>query len=247
MKIKYLDPKSAEKIMTENLTSQELLKVSVLDDNYKKLRNQLRAIRFKILGSKAADINYNFDYNKYEFDLRFGLEMRRLFESEYSTVFTERVLSNNSFWIYLSVSVIPDIVSERWGENNHARSYKVPRRIWLNTLWWYIHLSWQGDYKQTYEVLKNNSTDHIMQLVERAGRGYDIELYRKIMYYYSFLSPKDKVINDRATFRSVLILNTARIQVVEPKLVLDSYDGYVLSLFKTLGLEFKNNRFERGN
>lgn len=245
MQTRYMDAKSAEKLMLEFENSSLLLKNAKLDENYKILRSELTAIRSRILGVNSAQNNYKFNHKKYDYDLEFGLEMYVLLMEGYSGVFTLRNFANNSFWIYLSVIVIPDIVAERWGEDNHVRSYSTPRRIWLSTLWWYIHLSWQGDKESTRDILSENSTDHIMNLVERASRGYDIDLYRSVMYYYSKITKDLKVMNDRQTFRSLLILNTTHIQTVEPQLVVGSYDGYVLYLFEKLGLKFEDDQFIR--
>lgn len=245
MQIKYLSAKSAEKLMTEFPSSQLLIDNTKLSESYKDLSVELRKIRAGILGLKAAQPNYKFDHKKYDYDLEFGLEMYSMFKEKYSEDFSLRNLSNNSFWIYLSVSVIPDIVAERWGENNQVRSYKTPRRIWLSSLWWYIHLSWQGDKESTREVLLENSTDHILNLVERAGRGYDKQLYRSIMYYYSKLSNDLKVINNRPTFRGALVLNTMHIKIVEPQLMDGGYDIYVLHLFEKLGLKYIDDKFIR--
>lgn len=245
MQIQYLDAKSASKLMKENKTSKELLKYTRLSEDYKKLQNKFYRIRINILGEKALNEEYKFNFKKYDYDLLFGLELYCLFREDYKDVLSMRQFGNNSFWIYLSVNVIPDIVSERWGENNTVRSYEKPRRIWLSTLWWYIHLSWQGDKESTYLILKNNSTDHILNLVERSGRGYDIGLYRTLMKYYSKLNTRLKIIDGRQTFRSLLVLNTLHVKTLEPILVSGGYDGYIEYLFKKLGLIYTGNQFLR--
>lgn len=102
----------------------------------------------------------------YKFDLQFGLKLFRLLNESYG--FTLREASDDSVWRHLSVNVVPDIVYSRWG-NNPSRFWKVPRRIWLKTLWWYIYLSWQNNMISTERILMNNSTDEIVQLVERSG------------------------------------------------------------------------------
>ena len=48
--------------------------------------------------------------------------------------------------------------------------YKKGVRLYSGKLWWYIHLSWQGDLEQTKSILINNSTDTILQIVERPGK-----------------------------------------------------------------------------
>ena len=105
--------------------------------------------------------------------------------------------------------------------------YITSRRIWLKNIWWYIHLSWNGSSKRTYEILKNNTTDTIQQLVERPGVGYYVSLYREIMFQYS-------TINDpsRFLFRKVLKLNTALLPVTYPELISGGIKEYVGYLFR---------------
>lgn len=101
--------------------------------------------------------------------------------------------------------MIPDIVHARWGMNA-SHFYQTSRRIWLKTIWWYIHLSWQNSIDETYKILIGNTTDTILQLVERPGLGYNVELFREIMKQYANYSD-----SSRNLFRTVLKLNTAKI------------------------------------
>src|SRR5699024_11798367 len=102
-----------------------------------------------------------------------------------------------------------------------------PRRIWLKTIWWYIHLSWYKNKSETYDILKDNSTDTILQLVERPSLGYYIDLYREIMYQYYKTGN-----SDRDLFRRVLKLNTARIVSTSPELLDGGLVIYVAKLFE---------------
>ena len=98
-------------------------------------------------------------------------------------------------------------------------------------LWWYIYLSWQGSEKDTITVLKDNSTDEILQLVDRCGRGgYRVDLYRALMLQNSKLDPIDR--RRRQLFRKMMVLNTARVQVIEPELTVGGNIGYAESLSK---------------
>lgn len=170
--------------------------------------------------------NYNFDAAEklgYHFDLLFGLEVYRILNRGMG--FTNRVATNDDVWRYLSVRVIPDIVHSRWGKNE-ARTLSS-RRIWLKNLWWYIHLSWAGSLEDTYELLKNNTTDTVVQLVERPGLGYYTELYRELMKQYADIDD-----TSRNIFRRVLKLNTALLPVTYPELMdggLPSYIAYIFS------------------
>lgn len=171
------------------------------------------------------------DINKkpYDFDLRFGLKMYELMLTDKYRM-TPRYASDDGVWRYLSIKVVPKIVFLRWGLNP-SRFWKEPRRVWLKTLWWYIYLSWQGSREETFEVLKGNTTDEIVQLVERSGpSGYRVELSRKIIERYGRL-PDEQKTRSRQLFRRVLKLNTARVKVMEPALLPGGESQYVKELF----------------
>ena len=86
-----------------------------------------------------------------------------------------------------------------------------------------------SDLATTARMLRNNSTDEIVQIVERSGTsGYRVEVYREIMRYYS--NNRDKYGNE--IFRRVMVLNTARSRVVEPELVNGGVRAYVKGLFR---------------
>ena len=140
--------------------------------------------------------------------------------------FSNRVAANDEIWRFLSIKVIPDIVHARWGMNA-SHFYQTSRRIWLKTIWWYIHLSWQNSIDETYKILIDNTTDTILQLVERPGLGYNVELFREIMKQYANYSD-----SSRNLFRTVLKLNTAKILTTSPELVDGGIEKYVDSLFK---------------
>ena len=158
----------------------------------------------------------------YKFDLHFGLCLYEILNPQNG--FTTRVASNDTVWRYLSLKVIPDIVHSRWGKKE-ARFFGS-RRIWLKNIWWYIHLSWAGDVSSTYELLKDNSTDTVAQLVERPGLGYYTELYREIMKQYATV-----VDRDRNLFRNALKLNTTLLPVTLPELMDGGIPEYVRYLF----------------
>lgn len=138
------------------------------------------------------------------------------------------------------MKVIPDIVAQRWGVDNASHYYERGTRIWLKSIWWYIHLSWQSDEESTIEILKNNTTDEILNLVERAGRhGYYLNVYRNIMYFFAKIPQERRYIategkSDRL-FRRIMKLNTARCIVIEPPLYLGGEREYVKDLFNDLG------------
>ncbi len=165
--------------------------------------------------------------HSYKFDLEYGLKIYKILEN-YSS-FNLRTASNNNVWRYLSMIVVPDVVFYRWGMKE-GRFWKDPRRLWLKAIWWYIYLSWQGDLYSTREVLKDNTTDDIVQLVERAGSlGYRVNLTREIIKNYGGLSKEQK---SNQIFRKVMKLNTARVKTVEPELHPEGQETYVKELFE---------------
>ena len=125
--------------------------------------------------------------------------------------------------------VVTDLIEKRYGKDHPDRFWKKPKRLWLRVLWWYIYLSWQGSEEETIAVLKDNSTDEILQLVDRCGRGgYRVDLYREMMLKNSQLDPAER--RKKQLFRKMMVLNTARVQVMEPELTVGGNKGYVESL-----------------
>lgn len=194
-----------------------------LSDDFEQLRNELLDARDEIYNRYNLDTANKLDY---KFDLLYGIKIYKILNE--TRGFTKRVASDDSVWMFLSIRVIPDVVHARWGLNED-HYYKMTRRIWLKTIWWYIHLSWSGSVESTYLTLKNNSTDTIMQLVDRAGIGYNVELYREIMKQYKDYSKKDRML-----FRKLLMLNVARVVTMSPDLVDGGIEGYVKDLYKSV-------------
>lgn len=204
------------------ILSSSIAPISPRED-FKEIRNQLIEIRDYIFEKYEYDNANKLDY---KFDLLFGLKMYQVLNENVG--FTNRVATNDDIWRYLSICVIPDIVHSRW-ELNEERFYKSPRRIWLKALWWYIHLSWRGNEEETYNILKDNTTDTVVQLVERPGIGYHVEMYREIMYQYSFIQD-----SSREVFRRLLKLNTATILTTTPELVEGGIKKYVQDLYNAV-------------
>lgn len=192
-----------------------------LSDDFAQLRNELLDARDEIYNRYNLDTANKLDY---KFDLLYGIKIYTILNE--TRGFTKRVASDDSVWMFLSIRVIPDVVHARWGLNED-HYYKMTRRIWLKTIWWYIHLSWINDESDTFKLLENNNTDTILQLVERPGIGYYVDLYREIMYQY----PLHKNAS-RDLFRKVLKLNTAKLITVTPELVDGGIPSYVNDLYK---------------
>lgn len=189
------------------------------------LRNDFISIQDKVFEKYSLD---NLEKQGYLLDLSFGLEMYRLLRDSYN--FTLRDASNDDIWRFLQLEIVPDVGYIRWGGFNAERFYTSNRRLWLKTIWWYIHLSWKNSLKETFEILKNNSTDTIQQLIERPGQGYNLRLYREIMLQYQRASQESST--PRRLFRQVLILNNARTATMSPELSDGEIPEYVSTLFK---------------
>ena len=190
------------------------------------LLNELNKIRDKLAIVPEPDNRLG-----YEFDLQFGLVFYQVLVDRFS--FTQRLASDDGVWRYLSMRVLPDIVNLRYGLRPQ-RFYGTPRRIWLKAIWWYIHLSWQGNIDDTYRILEKNTTDDIVQIVERPGpHGYRVELLRALMREYHYVRSTHTV--EHRLLRKVMVLNTTRLSVIEPSLCADGEVGYVKELFKYFG------------
>lgn len=205
----------------------EKLKDIYVPDKYSDLRESLITARDKVFDLKDLDTIEKLGYS---FDLSFGLELYSILNDEYN--FKLRDAANDDIWRFLQLQIIPDIVFSRWGRNEE-RFYKANRRIWIKTLWWYVHLSWNNDKASTYQLLEKNTTDTIMNLVERPGLGYDIELYRQIMRKYRQYC--DGSNESRMLFRRVMIMNIARSATVSPKLIDGGLSNYVDKIFHDVG------------
>lgn len=202
--------------------SKEIAPIDVPNE-FEELRQKLLKARDDIFKEYQLDGVEKLDY---KFDLLFGI---RLFEILNENIkFYNRDAMNDDLWRYLSIKLIPDIVHSRWGFNED-HYFKTSRRIWLKTIWWYINLSWTGNIERTYRLLENNTTDTILQLVERPGIGYNVEMYRELMKQYNSYSD-----SSRQLFRRVLKLNTARLLTTSPELVDGGIPQYVEDLFKAV-------------
>jgi hypothetical protein len=217
-----------------------------LDDDYKKIRDNLIECYSKFEDSNSEELNSS--KSNYFIDVYMGLCL-------YTTLwsfegFSMRAASDDGFWRYFAVDVIPDIIAKRWGYDSDAHYWARASRIWPRQIWWYIHLSWQGDIKRTEKILKssNFTTDTILNLEERTGReGTFIDVYRWIMYFYSMI-PSDKLEQYNAElkkknknnylFRTIMKLNTAESVAVEPTLYPGGAKEFARKLFLDVGVEF---------
>lgn len=168
----------------------------------------------------------------YSLDLDMGLTIYELLNPNCSE-FSISDACNDDMWRYITLKVIPDLThlrypskSEKGSKNiNKKRFYSEKRRIWIKSLWWYIHLSWQGNRESTYAVLKDNGVDNINKLIETPGIGYRLSLYRTIMKEYSTRPHNSKY------FAGVTKLNNAKNKTIEPLLFENGESNYAKLLF----------------
>lgn len=193
---------------------------------------------FKSVTKKNGDNHY-----KYQIDLAVGLELyEQLFPGN---GFTNDKANNDDIWRYISVVVMPDITYMRYpkpedavrndgGRLNHKRFFSDKRRIWLKTLWWYIHLSWQGGRDATYDVLKDNAADDINKLIETPGKGYRLEVYRKLMHVYGTQLSKELKTSKYGFFAKMTQLNNAKCVSIEPVFYDGGIDKYATDLLEEI-------------
>ncbi|MNR31467.1 hypothetical protein D3C85_1489790 [compost metagenome] len=97
-------------------------------------------------------------------------------------------------------------------------------------MWWTVHLTWQGSEEKTRKVLENVTTDTVVQLVERPGKGgFRIDLTRLIFRMRRLRNPSQD------QFRAIMKLNTAQIVLKEPVFCAGGLFGYVDALFADVG------------
>lgn len=199
---------------------------SNLNDDYNQVKKEL----------EAADNEYksnNKDLKISDYDIEFGIKLYQITEKYNLSL---REAAADDIWRYLSIKVVPKLVYMRFFDSNKInieRFFSRSSRIWLKTCWWYIHLSLQidsmgiPDYEETRRILIGNSTDDIVQLVERTGFGYRVDLCRAINKKYSSI----RIANRNTVFRKVMKLNTIKTKIIEPELYLGGVEGYVEDLF----------------
>ena len=211
-----------------------------LSGDYQNVRSEI----LEVYKGVSADIKKS----DYKFDIHFGSRLYNYFIKK--DWFSVRLASDDGFWRYLSVVIIPDIVKIRWKENMDDHCWKKPERIWLKNIWWYIFISMkEGSVADTLTMLEKPvfNTDVIMNVVERTGRkGFYLDVTRQLMYYYSLVTPQHRLAYDKVKkydsdtlFRALMRLNTVRLPVIDPMLVEGGAEGYVKSLFKDFNIEFE--------
>lgn len=164
--------------------------------------------------------------SEYRIDSNFGLAFYILTKERYGL--DTRYAGNPGLWRFLSLLVLPRIVRDRCGIEHPDKVFgKKKCRLWLYVIWWFSHLSWQGNKEDTARVMDGLTTDFILQLVDRIGEnGYRLQLCRNIMKAVH----ENRLSNEQ--FRKLMVLNTAWLQSIEPALFANGETGYVESLIR---------------
>lgn len=240
MKIKTLNRGEAQKAMNEWIVNYPEL--PPLDIELSSVRNDIQELNKKVRFD--AENNANVKKFDYYIDAHFGLMLYEYLWKQ--PWFSMRIAANDGFWRYMSLKIVPDVVAQRWGKDNESHFWSRPTRIWLRSIWWYVHLAWQKNAETTRIVLEcpHFTTDTILNFEERSGRnGTYVEAYRRIIYYYSKVSSGDIKKNSRGkantsddVFRVVMKLNTAKMLVMDPALCLGGEDAYAKALFCDAGV-----------
>lgn len=230
----WLEPNTWEKLKFSKADAEKHFNQLDIDHltpvSLKKHEKILRESLIKAIDEAMEPILEIKTPSEYEKDLYTGLAIYKVLNTDFH--FNERLASQDDIWRYLSITILPDKVYERYNALNAQRFYKVSRRIWLQTIWWYIHLSWQDSIESTLEILEKNTTDTILQLVDRTGlNGYRIDFTRALMKVF-YSEYKDLPGTQRTSlFRRVMKLSTARTKIIEPNLVSGGTEAYVKGLF----------------
>ena len=161
------------------------------------------------------------------YDMKVGLALYRVLAEAGMDI---RTAADDGWWRFLSLRVLPDLVKSRWDSAPPVRYWKGRSRIWLRATWWTVHLTWQGSEESTRKVLESVTTDTVVQLVERPGKGgFRIDLTRLIFRMRRLRKPSQD------QFRAIMKLNTAQIVLKEPLFCEGGLFGYVDALFADVG------------
>ena len=240
MKIKSYNRGEAQNAMSDWVANYPDLPDVDPENAY--IRKDIQELNIKVR-SEAAQIGDS-RRTDYYVDSHLGLELYEYLWNQPG--FSMRIAANDGFWRYLSLAIAPDVVAQRWGKDNSDHYWSKPTRIWFRSIWWYVHLAWQGDMESTRKVLETSffTTDTILNFEERNGRkGTCVDAYREIIKLYSIVPEEIVRQNGRGKtgsddlFRVVMKLNTAKMMVMEPALCANGEKGYALSLFKDAGVE----------
>lgn len=231
MRVKKLNKSASRRAMEE--WKQDHIQPA-LDNDYTKIRYELTTAYNKTVSAHEKE-------GFYSVDLHYGLFVYDYLNSK--DWFSVRLAADDEFWSYITLRTVPAVTGMRWGNDNEDHFYKRPSRNWFRVLWWFIHLSWQGDEKSTLKLLEQSqfNQDIVLNLVERCGRGFDLQLTRALMKAFGNIPYKEvlqmdarlqKVQSHSTFFRTLMRMNQSTSPMLPPEFCSGGVDGYVQELIK---------------
>jgi hypothetical protein len=213
--------------------------LSILNSEYEEIRQNISKMYQE--AKKSAEKNERNGASDYVTDVYFAASLYEYLNS--IGWFSMHAASNPDFWRYLAIVVSPDVVYDRWGDSP-GHFYSKAVRNYFQSMWWYIHLSWQGNVEDTVKTLlyPGFDSDTVLNLTERPGsNGAYVEVFRYIMKYFSLLDTsvlRAYSGKGRTTlFRSLMKLHTAKSVVIDPLLYEGGASGYARNLFSEVGIK----------
>lgn len=200
------------------------------------LNDQYRGVREAIVSMFDEAFSKYPVFSRHEYDLDLDLAIS-VYEYFCGLGMVPADASNDGIWRYIQMKVVPDQILRRWKLKDHQlrddRFWKQSWRMYLKILWWYVHLSYNGDLEETRRILQYNSSNDISQLVERTGEGYRVEYLREIMRRYGEL-PEEK--HGKDTLSHILMMNNVMCTRVDPELNGKTVEEHVDGLFRSISL-----------
>jgi len=199
-----------------------------LPPEYREMRNRLRSMFDDTLEAHQGKTGYSFDID-------FGMKIYLYYTTELRM--TPAEAAQDPYWIFIQMSVVPDIIYRRWPPNpgepliKDKRFWKSSWRLYLKVLWWYIYLSWSESEENTLRILSHNEDSS--QLTDRPGDGFRVDVTREIM---SALSRVEGGYHDSKLLSRVLMLHGSYCATMEPELMDCSLREYAEKLFEDLGV-----------
>lgn len=192
-----------------------------------KLSPEELALRTEILEAEEESmkaISGATDRQVYLFNLNFGARLYNLLAKK---GFGTWEASEIGVWGRISLYVVPDVVA-RHSENgvSPGRYYGRATRLWLNTIWWFIHLvmipqtenSSLCNIEETVKLMEPESQDYLQGLVEHTGVGYRVEFTRSMARVFRRYVDDNKISDGKRAifFREYIKEFQLRANVVDP-------------------------------
>lgn len=233
MSFPTLNPKLSQRHFDELLKGGDFQPDIAASPEMQELRRQVLA-----LVSLYDSVEKNHAIRSGVYDVKVGLALFRVLTEAGMDI---RTAADDGWWRFLSLKVLPDLVKSRWDGAPPVRFWKGRSRIWLRAMWWTVYLTWQDSEEGTREILEGVTTDTVVQLVERPGKGgFRVDLTRMIFKMRQLRKPSQD------QFRAIMKLNTAQIVLKEPLLCEGGLFGYVDALFADVGCALSDKGRSRG-